>query len=43
MILSPADTRMDEAPALWFWNGDMVVEGANEPAERCPPAPWSAE
>jgi hypothetical protein len=34
MILSPADKRMGEMPALWFRNGDMVVEGSNEVADR---------
>jgi hypothetical protein len=37
MILSPADKRMGEAPALWFRNADMVVEGSNEPfPAACP-------
>jgi hypothetical protein len=40
MVLSPVDERMGEMPALWFSNGDMVVEGTNEPAGRGP-APWS--
>jgi hypothetical protein len=42
MVLSPADGRMGGMPALWFRNADLVMEGANEPAERGPRAPWSA-
>lgn len=42
MALSPADERMGEMPALWFSNADMGMEGANEPAERGPRAPWQA-
>jgi hypothetical protein len=29
MVLSPADERTGGMPALWFSNGDMVVEGSN--------------
>jgi hypothetical protein len=29
MVLSPADKRMGEMPALWYGNSDMRVDGAN--------------
>jgi hypothetical protein len=29
MVLSPADERLGGVPALWFSNGEMVVEGSN--------------
>jgi hypothetical protein len=33
------DRAMGEAPALWFRNGDMVVEGSNGPPPRTDPLP----
>jgi hypothetical protein len=30
MVLAAADQRLGGMPALWFANGDMVIEGSNE-------------